>query len=103
VSDHVTVTGTDERREPQRLDERARASLAAALDRPDVVAGFLFGSQARGNVGVLSDVDVRLRAERALQLAIQIAIDVGAHLVSELGLSPPDATEAYSQACETAA
>ena len=37
----------------------------------------------------MSDPHTRLEAERALQLSLQICIDVGAHLSSELGLPPP--------------
>jgi uncharacterized protein YutE (UPF0331/DUF86 family) len=32
----------------------------------------------------------RLATERALQVALQICIDIGAHLISELGLRRPD-------------
>jgi len=34
-------------------------------------------------------LDARLRTEHALQLALQICLDVGAHLIAELGLGPP--------------
>jgi uncharacterized protein len=49
VDEHASVpqVGTAERRE-----------LARALDRDGVVAALLFGSQASGRVGPLSDVDV---------------------------------------------
>jgi uncharacterized protein YutE (UPF0331/DUF86 family) len=45
--------------------------------------------RAQGEDAYLADAGIRHRAERELQLAIQICIDVGAHLVSELGLEPP--------------
>lgn len=45
--------------------------------------------RARGRDNYLSDRRTRLEAERALQLSLQICIDVGAHLSSELGLPPP--------------
>jgi len=32
----------------------------------------------------------RLAAQRAIQLAIQICVDIGAHLIAELGLRMPD-------------
>jgi len=34
-------------------------------------------------------LDARLRTEHALQLALQICLDVGAHLIAEFGLGPP--------------
>ncbi len=37
----------------------------------------------------LEDTKERMAAERALQIVLQICIDVGAHLVSELGLGAP--------------
>lgn len=48
----------DEKAVVPPLDDAARGRLAAALDEADVVAAYLFGSQARGEVGPLSDVDV---------------------------------------------
>lgn len=41
-----------------RVDAAARERLGAALDREGVVAAMLIGSQARGNPGPLSDVDI---------------------------------------------
>lgn len=37
----------------------------------------------------LSDTSVQLQIERSLQLAIQICIDIGAHVISEKGLGSP--------------
>ena len=59
------------------------------LGRLDPLLQLLDEVQGRGRDLYLSDLDTRLRAERALQLALQITIDVGAHIVSELGLPPP--------------
>jgi predicted nucleotidyltransferase len=42
------------------LDAAAISRLTSVLDRPDVVASFLFGSQARGTARPLSDVDVAI-------------------------------------------
>jgi uncharacterized protein YutE (UPF0331/DUF86 family) len=50
----------------------------------------LEGIREQGEEAFLGDVHVQLEAERALQVAIQICIDVGAHLISALGLTPPD-------------
>lgn len=58
------------------------AQLDGLLDELDQVA-------AGGEAAYLADRRLRLMAERALQLAIQICIDVGAHLVSELAARPP--------------
>jgi uncharacterized protein len=52
------VTKIDERAEVPVVDEAARERLSAALDRDGVVAAMLIGSQARGNPGPLSDIDV---------------------------------------------
>ena len=60
------------------------------LARLDPLLHLLEGVRADGETEYLSNLDTRLRTERALQLALQIMIDVGAHLVSELGLQPPD-------------
>jgi predicted nucleotidyltransferase len=48
----------DERQNGPQLDEPARRRLVAALDRPGVIVARLFGSQARGQAGPLSDVDI---------------------------------------------
>jgi uncharacterized protein YutE (UPF0331/DUF86 family) len=45
--------------------------------------------RAAGLDPYLADEDLRMMSERRLQLAIQICIDIGAHLVSELSTLPP--------------
>ena len=65
-------------------------SVFAKLARLDSLLGVLEGAQARGKAAVTSDVHLQLEVERALQVSIQICIDVGAHLVSELGLKPAE-------------
>ena len=52
------MTKVDERATVPAVDDAARRRLSAALDRPPVVAALLFGSQATGQAGPLSDVDV---------------------------------------------
>ena len=52
------MTKVDERAIVPEIDDAARARLAAALDTPPVVSALLFGSQATGRAGPLSDVDV---------------------------------------------
>jgi uncharacterized protein YutE (UPF0331/DUF86 family) len=59
------------------------------LARLDSFLALLEDVRAGGSERYLADLDTRLRAERALQLALQITIDVGAHLVSEVGAPPP--------------
>jgi predicted nucleotidyltransferase len=45
------------------LDGKRRRGLAELFERePDVVAAYLFGSQARGDAGPLSDADLAGRA-----------------------------------------
>lgn len=66
--------------DPESVTDRlARlAQLLAALER----------TRAQGLDAYLADADVRAAAERRLQLAIQVCIDIGAHLVSELDVEP---------------
>jgi uncharacterized protein YutE (UPF0331/DUF86 family) len=45
--------------------------------------------RAAGLAPYLADEDLRMMSERRLELAIQICIDIGAHLVSELSTLPP--------------
>jgi uncharacterized protein YutE (UPF0331/DUF86 family) len=45
--------------------------------------------RAAGLAPYLADEDLRMMSERRLELAIQICIDIGAHLVSELSTPPP--------------
>ena len=45
--------------------------------------------RAGGQAAYLADEDLRRMSERRLELAIQICIDAGAHLVSELSTPPP--------------
>lgn len=48
----------DERSVVPRLDDAALVRLRGALDRPEVVAAWIFGSQAAGRTGPLSDIDI---------------------------------------------
>jgi len=52
------VTKIDERAVVPPVDDAARTRLAAALDVPRVLSALLYGSQATGKAGPLSDVDV---------------------------------------------
>ena len=70
------------------LDGKRRRGLAELFERePDVVAAYLFGSQARGDAGPLSDVDLAVwlgddpepgrRLSRQLALSAQAASLLG--------------------------
>lgn len=52
------MTKVDQEVRVPRVDAAARSRLAAALDRAPIAAAYLFGSQASGGAGPLSDVDV---------------------------------------------
>lgn len=63
--------------------------LEARLGRLGPLLQELEDVRAGGRPAYENDFRSRLAAEHAIQLAIQICIDAGAHLVSELGLEPP--------------
>jgi uncharacterized protein YutE (UPF0331/DUF86 family) len=65
-------------------------SVFAKLARLDALLAVLDHARTRGRTAVTSDLHLQLEVERALQVSIQICIDVGAHLVSELGLKPAE-------------
>lgn len=52
------MTKVDENASVPDIDAARREKLIRALDRDHVVAGMLFGSQASGQAGPLSDVDL---------------------------------------------
>jgi uncharacterized protein len=65
------------------LDEDRRQALAELFERqPDVVAAYLFGSQARGDAGPLSDVDLAVwlddHPEPGRRLSRQLALSADA-------------------------
>lgn len=63
--------------------------IAARLERLDPLLRELEDIRADGRGDYAKGLRNRLAAQHAIQLAIQICIDTGAHLVSELGLEPP--------------
>src|SRR4051794_17527393 len=78
-----------------------RERILDRLGRLDPLLQLLDEVRAGDRDAYLTDQDTRLRTERALQLALQIVIDVGAHLVSELGLSPPrDYRGVFASLCD---
>jgi predicted nucleotidyltransferase len=52
------MTKVDERAQVPEIGDRGRRRLREAFDREGVVAAMLIGSQARGEAGPLSDVDI---------------------------------------------
>lgn len=56
----------DEKGPAINIDDAARARLRDVLDRDGVVAASLFGSQAAGKAGPLSDVDVAVWLDPSL-------------------------------------
>jgi predicted nucleotidyltransferase len=60
------MTVLDERARVDPLDDASLRRLAQVLDREGVVAASLIGSQARGTAGPLSDVDVGVWYDPAL-------------------------------------
>jgi uncharacterized protein YutE (UPF0331/DUF86 family) len=67
--------------DPDRIRDR--------LTRLDALLVILEGVRTQGEERYLADEDLRLKTERALQLGIQVCIDVAAHVTSELGLTAP--------------
>ena len=68
------MTRVDDRGPPVRLDEAARRRLGRSLDRDPVIAAYLFGSQARGTAGPLSDVDVAIWSASGLGAADELEL-----------------------------
>jgi uncharacterized protein len=77
----VTVVNENSRVPP--LDDAALERLTHALDRKGVVAAMLIGSQARGTVGPLSDVDVAVWHKPGLDPAERLPLQL--RLASEAG------------------
>jgi predicted nucleotidyltransferase len=83
------------------LDGERRRGLAELFERePDVVAAYLFGSQARGEAGPLSDVDLAVwlddhpepgrRVSRQLALSTRAASLLGTDEVELVVLNGAD-------------
>jgi predicted nucleotidyltransferase len=80
------MTVVDQRSQVPPLDTAALQRLRRALDRDGVVAAMLIGSQARGDSGPLSDVDIAiwhdpgLEPSARLRLQLQLAAEGGGAL-----------------------
>jgi predicted nucleotidyltransferase len=66
IGDDGPVVKLNEKAVVPIVDDAARGRLAHAFNREGVVAAMLIGSQARGNPGPLSDIDVAYWYEPAL-------------------------------------
>jgi predicted nucleotidyltransferase len=66
-----------------QLDDIARRRLGTLLDRDGVVAALLFGSQATGRAGPLSDIDVavwldpELDSDARLEMRLRLSAALG--------------------------
>jgi uncharacterized protein len=78
ISDDDGMTKVDEKAYVPEIDDDAKRRLAKALDRDGVVAAMLIGSQARGEAGPLSDVDLavwsQLELDRGQRWDLQLAL-----------------------------
>jgi len=66
-----------------------RERVVERLARLDVLVGRLEAIRAAGLAAYAADLSLRLEAERALQLALQITVDLAAQLVAERHLPLP--------------
>lgn len=71
------MTVVDEKSRVAPLDAAALERLSKALDREGVVAGSLIGSQARGNPSPLSDVDIAVWHDPALDSRERFGLQLG--------------------------
>jgi uncharacterized protein len=92
IRDDPPVTKIDEKARVPVVDGPLRERLAAALDREGVVAAMLIGSQARGNPGPLSDVDIAYWHDPGLDrdAAWQLRLDLLGAAERALGTSEID-------------
>jgi predicted nucleotidyltransferase len=86
------MTKVDERASVPNIDAAKRERLVRALDRDHVVAAMLFGSQASGQAGPLSDVDLAVwldpELSRAQRSALRTELSLAA--VEALGTNEVD-------------
>lgn len=64
-------------------------SVATRIERLTPLLEELEAIRTAGHDAYMADFRSRLAADHAIQLAIQICIDIGAHLIAELGLEAP--------------
>lgn len=72
----TAVTKLDERTPRIELTEERLRRLASALDREGVVSASLFGSQATGKAGELSDVDIAVWLEPGREPTLDVRLEL---------------------------
>lgn len=65
-------------------------SVSTRLQRLEQLLSILEETRGLGRERLLDDLRVQLQTEHALQIAIQICIDVAIHIAGERALRPPD-------------
>lgn len=84
------MTKIDERSPPVVLTEQKLARLAKALDRDGVVSASLFGSQASGQAGPLSDIDIAVWVDPSAEPGLDLQLALIDAAASALGTSEVD-------------
>lgn len=86
------MTVVNERSRVPPLDAAVLGRLSNALDREGVVAAMLIGSQARGNPGPLSDVDIGIWHDPGLDARgrFDLQLDLAGEITSLLGTHEVD-------------
>jgi hypothetical protein len=86
------MTVVNERSRVPPLDAAVLGRLSNALDREGVVAAMLIGSQARGNPGPLSDVDIGIWHDPGLDARgrFDLQLDLAGEITSLLGTDEVD-------------
>ncbi len=72
------------------LDGAGRERLAHALDRAPVVAAYLFGSQAAGAAGPLSDIDVAVATDSPTDARQALRVELLRRATEALGTDEVD-------------
>jgi predicted nucleotidyltransferase len=82
----------DQTQRVPQLDDRLLGKLSESLDREGVVAASLIGSQARGRVSPLSDIDLAVWHDAELDSAarLRLRLDLAAAAVRALGTEEVD-------------
>jgi predicted nucleotidyltransferase len=86
------MTVVNEKSRVPTLDEAGLKRLSHALDHEGVVAAMLIGSQARGTVGPLSDVDIAVWHDPVLEsrARFDLQLDLAGDAASALGTDEVD-------------
>jgi predicted nucleotidyltransferase len=86
------MTVVDEKSRVPALDEQALERLGAVLDREGVVAAMLIGSQARGESGPLSDIDLGIWHDPGLdpRARLQLRLELAGAASEALGTDEVD-------------